>query len=96
MVTREAADALGRPDLGRLTPGAKADMIEIALDDTTMIPRVDESDLITHLVWSGSPAAVRRVWVDGELVATAGRPARIDLAEAAAEVGERARRIAGR
>jgi N-acetylglucosamine-6-phosphate deacetylase len=36
LLSRNPADALGRPDLGRLTPGARADVLELDPDDLSL------------------------------------------------------------
>lgn len=92
MATREAGDVLGRPDLGRLTPGARADMINI--DISPLGPVLEPADLITHVVYSGTPALVRSVWVEGRQVVTDGQPTTVDLEAARREVATRAARLA--
>jgi cytosine/adenosine deaminase-related metal-dependent hydrolase len=59
------ADALGRDDLGRLMPGAKADMIVVDLDDPGLGQFFDP---IQSLVLSGSGRNVRTVIVNGRIV----------------------------
>lgn len=80
------ATALGRSDLGRLAPGAKADVVIINLRTTRYGPARDP---INALVEYGSGADVETVIVDGELVVENGRSTRIDEAElfAQAEAG---------
>jgi 5-methylthioadenosine/S-adenosylhomocysteine deaminase len=56
---------------------------------------VEPSDLLTHLVWSGSPADVRHVWVGGNQVVDDGAVLTVDVEQALAEVEARARRLAG-
>jgi len=92
MATREAADVLGRPDLGRIAPGSRADMILV--DTTPLGPVVETDDLVTHLVYSGTPDLVRTVWVEGRIVVDEGRPLRVDMDAARTEVVQRARRLA--
>ena len=92
MTTREAADVLGRPDLGRLAPGARADMMLI--DTAPLGPVIEPSDLITHVVYSGTPALVRSVWVEGRQVVADGRPTTVDVDAARREVATRAARLA--
>ena len=92
MATREAADVLGRSDLGRLTPGARADMI--AVETETLGPIIESRDILTHLVYSGRPDLVHTVWVEGETVVADGGATGIDVALARREVSQRARRIA--
>lgn len=95
MATSAAADALGRRDLGRLTAGARADMVLIDIDAAGYAPVLDAHGLIGRVVWAGSPASVLSVWVNGAQVVDGGRCVSIDRAEATAEVVARARRLAG-
>ncbi|MGH7827711.1 MAG: amidohydrolase family protein [Candidatus Binatia bacterium] len=80
------ANALGRGDLGRLSPGAKADLVIINLRTTRYGP---VRDPISALVEYGSGADVETVIVDGEIVIESGRSTRIDETElfAQAEAG---------
>lgn len=59
------ADALGRPDLGRLAPGAKADIIIIDMDSFHM-GQVD--DPIRSLVMNGFGTDIRTVIINGRFV----------------------------
>jgi 5-methylthioadenosine/S-adenosylhomocysteine deaminase len=92
MVTREAGTVLGRPDLGTLGPGSRADIVRI--DTGGFVPLVEPGDVVTHLVYSGTPGLVRDVWVEGERVVADGAPTRVDLAGARREATRRARRLA--
>lgn len=92
MATREAGEAMGRPDLGHLGAGARADMVLV--DTSPLGPRVEPDDLLTHLVYSGSPALVDSVWVEGRRVVSSGRPAAVDIDAARREVTSRALRLA--
>jgi 5-methylthioadenosine/S-adenosylhomocysteine deaminase len=96
LATRKGAEALGRPDLGALEPGRRADMVLLRLDDLAFTPLVEERDLVSHLVWSASSRLVESVWVEGEQVVAGGRALRIDEERARAEVDRRARRLAAR
>jgi cytosine/adenosine deaminase-related metal-dependent hydrolase len=80
------ATALGRPDLGRLAAGAKADVVILNLRTTRYGPARDP---INALVEYGSGADVETVIVDGEIVIENGRSTRIDDDElfAQAETG---------
>src|SRR6185503_4804728 len=69
------ANALGRADLGRLAPGAKADVVIINLRTTRYGP---VRDPINALVEYGTGADVETVIVDGEVVVENGRSTRID------------------
>ena len=93
LATRGAGEALGRPDLGVLAPGARADMIAVRLDDPVFVPLLDDEQLIEHLVWSASSRLVTDVWVEGRQVVEEGRCLTVDLEEARAEVEQRARRL---
>ncbi len=62
--TLGGARALGRPDLGHLSPGARADIAVFDLDDTIMAPSIDP---ITTLVTGGSGKVTRAVFVDGRV-----------------------------
>jgi 5-methylthioadenosine/S-adenosylhomocysteine deaminase len=94
MVTREAADAIGRNDLGAIEVGRRADLVHLDLDPIALSPIVEVEDLLTHLVWSGSPALVRDVWIEGRPVVRDGRVITVDVEAVAAEVTVRARRLA--
>jgi 5-methylthioadenosine/S-adenosylhomocysteine deaminase len=94
MVTREAAAAIGRPDLGSLEAGCRADMILVDLDRPELSPVVEPSDLLTHLVWSGTPDFIDTVWVEGRKVVSQGACLTVDTATAVAEVTTRAKRLA--
>jgi cytosine/adenosine deaminase-related metal-dependent hydrolase len=83
------AKALGRDDLGRLAPGAKADIVIVNLR-TTRYGLV--RDPITALVEYGSGADVDTVLVNGEVVIEAGRSTRIDEADLYARADAAARR----
>jgi 5-methylthioadenosine/S-adenosylhomocysteine deaminase len=95
MATSEAADALGRPDLGRLAAGARADMVLLDVEGPSYSPTLPDGDLIGRIVWAGTPQSVRAVWVGGRKVVSEGRCTTIDLVEAQREVNARAVRIAG-
>jgi len=63
--TLAGARALGRDDLGRIAPGAKADIVLVDLDHPSMRP---VRDPLRSLVYSGVAGAVRDVFVNGEQV----------------------------
>ncbi|CAN5800112.1 amidohydrolase [soil metagenome] len=92
MATREAATVLGRDDLGALTAGCRADMLQV--DTATLGPVTEPADLLTHLVYSATPAHVRSVWVGGRQVVADGTNITIDMDSARAEMTQRARRLA--
>ena len=95
MATSGAADCIDRPDLGRLAPGAWADMVVIRGDESALNPVIPgEDDPISRVVWSGSPGAVRSVWVGGRRVVEDGQVISIDTKAVHSEMERRARRLA--
>jgi len=58
------AKALGRSDLGHLSPGARADIAIFRLDDVFMAPSIDP---ITTIVTGGSGKITEAVFVDGRV-----------------------------
>ena len=94
MTTAGAADAIGRHDLGRLTPGARADMVALSGSSALHPVIEEEDDPIARVVWSGSPGAVTDVWVGGNPVVESGAVTTIDRAAAVRELDERAERLA--
>jgi len=95
LATRGAGLALGRPDLGVLAPGARADMMAVDLVGPAFVPLLDDEQLIEHLVWSGSSRLVTDVWVAGRQVVQDRRCLTVDVERACAEVSARARRLRG-
>jgi len=74
--TLGGARALGRSDLGRLSPGARADIAVFALDDAVMTPAIDP---ITTLVAGGSGKVTKAVFTDGRLAMRDRQVAGLDL-----------------
>jgi cytosine/adenosine deaminase-related metal-dependent hydrolase len=68
--TIDAADALGRNDLGRIAPGAKADLVAI---DLRSLHFGAVYDPVAALVANGTGRDVEHVWVDGRAVVCNGR-----------------------
>jgi cytosine/adenosine deaminase-related metal-dependent hydrolase len=83
--TLGAATILGRDDIGRLAPGAKADLVMVDLAHPAMLPCRDP---LKSLVYVAAERAVTDVFVDGVQTVRAGRCLTIDLAAAAAAVHE--------
>jgi len=73
--TLGAARALGREDLGRLAPGAKADLV--VLDGRT-IPMRPLRDPIKNIVYYGGSRSVEHVFVAGRVVVRDGKVPGID------------------
>ena len=73
------ARALGRGDLGHLSPGARADIAVFDLDDTIMAATVDP---ITTIVTGGSGKITRAVFVDGRASMINRKLAGLDMEQA--------------
>ena len=93
LATRGAGEALGRPDLGVLAPGSRADMLAVRLDDPAFVPLLEDAQMIEHLVWSASSRLVTDVWVAGMPVVASGQCLTVDVERARHEVEARARRL---
>jgi len=70
--TEVGADALSRPDLGRIASGRIADLIVVDLGGPHVQP---VRDPIRNLVWNATPADVRLVMVDGRILVHEGKVA---------------------
>jgi 5-methylthioadenosine/S-adenosylhomocysteine deaminase len=77
MATIGGAATLGRDDLGRLSVGAKADIVLVDLDHPGMAPMRDP---LRSLIFSAGHAAIRHVFVDGQRTVADGTPTLIDVA----------------
>lgn len=89
--TLGGARFLGRSDIGRLSPGAKADIVLVDLDHPLMRPVWDP---LRSLVYSAAERAVRDVYVDGRLVVHDHQMVNFDMNETAREVQLSQARIA--
>jgi cytosine/adenosine deaminase-related metal-dependent hydrolase len=87
MATAGGAACLGRDDIGRLSPGARADVVVWPADDLTDIP-----DPVDGLVL-GPDRRARHVYVEGQLVVEDGQLTGMDLDAARVDLGRRARRL---
>ena len=79
--TLGGARSLGRDDIGRLAPGAKADIIVIALDGGGTLRFGPVRDPIKSLVDCGIGDDVETVIVDGKMCIEDGRSPAIDFAD---------------
>ena len=77
--TAGGARALLREDLGRLAPGAKADLVLVDLKNPWMMPARDP---LRSLIFHAADRAVRDVYVGGEQVVAGGRVLTLDQAGA--------------
>lgn len=77
--TIAGADALNRPDLGRIAPGSKADIAVFDMADRMIAPRIDP---VQTLVYGATGRVTRATIVDGRLSMRDGQVAGIDLAAA--------------
>jgi len=68
--TLGGARALGRDDLGRIAPGAKADLVLWKGASWGMTPLRDP---VKNIVYNATAEDIDRVWVDGRLVVDGGR-----------------------
>jgi formiminoglutamate deiminase len=71
--------ALGWADAGRIAPGARADLVTVALD-SVRLAGADPATALESVVFAASAADVRHVVVDGNPVVADGRHATIDVA----------------
>jgi 5-methylthioadenosine/S-adenosylhomocysteine deaminase len=95
LATGAAADAVGRPDLGQLAPGRRADLVHVDTRDLVFEPVGDPGDVLAHLVWSGAGRHVRDVWVGGRPVVRNGASTTVDTEALRLDVAARAARLAG-
>lgn len=74
-----AANALNRDDIGRLAPGAKADIVLVDLSHPLMVPLRDP---LKNLIYTATDKPIRDVYVDGKLVVAGRKVLTIDRAAA--------------
>jgi len=96
LATGAAADAIGRPDLGQLVVGRRADLVHVDTGNLAFEPVLTPPDLLAHLVWSGGGRFVRDVWVGGRQVVAGGVCTTVDVAALRTDVAARAARLAVR
>lgn len=87
---RVAGEAFGERLLGRLVPGAPADVVVLRYPAVTP---VDASTLAAHWLFGMGAGSVRDVIVAGDLVVRDGRPVRVDADALAAETRDGAIRL---
>jgi 5-methylthioadenosine/S-adenosylhomocysteine deaminase len=91
MATSGGAEAVGLGDnIGTLSVGMRADVIQVSFDDVHFVPTYD---VISHLVYVADEQDVASVTVDGKLLMRDGEFLTIDTERVAKEAAEIAARI---
>lgn len=88
--TAVGADALMRPDLGRVAVGAKADLLVFDLFKAHLQPVWDP---VKNVIWKGTSADIALVMVDGKPVVERGRLLTADEGEIIEAASKAARKI---
>ena len=88
--TSNGAQALGRHDLGRIAPGAKADFVLVDLEHPTMRPVYEP---LRTLIYSADDSAIRDVWISGQRIVADGVVTTIDLEAATAALEKAQARV---
>lgn len=83
------ARALGRDDVGRLSVGAKADLVLVDMSNPIMCP---SRDPLRSLIFTAADRAVRDVFVDGNRVVENRRVLTLDYEDASQRLQQAARR----
>lgn len=89
--TAEGAASLGWPDLGRITPGAPADLVTLRTD-TPRLAGINPAHALDHVVFAATAADVSHVMVNGRVIVRDGQHVMVPdvpaaLAKAVAAVG---------
>ena len=90
MATAGAADILHRPDLGRLAPGCRADIVLVDVTHPAMRPAHDP---VRSLIYAAGDRAIQAVYVDGALVVDRGQVLTMDYPAAAEALHEAQQRM---
>lgn len=93
MATVGGADALGRPDLGRLATGCKADIVLVRCDTFKASPVYDP---FKFLVLSATGDDVDQVIVNGRTVVEDGKVLAVDMPSSTRRLNEAAQRVRAR
>lgn len=88
--TLGGAKALGRDDLGRIAPGAKADLLFWAGQSLWMTPLRDP---IRNIVYNAQAEDIRHVMIDGEMVMQDRKLTNIDEDQVTADLQAAAERM---
>jgi cytosine/adenosine deaminase-related metal-dependent hydrolase len=84
------ATALGRDDIGRLAPGAKADFVLVDLKNPFMMP---VRDPLRSLIYTAADRAIRDVYIAGTRVVRSGEMLTMDHAGALEALTEAQQRM---
>ncbi len=84
------ARALGRDDIGRLSPGCRADLVLVDITHPMMRPTHDP---VRNLIYAAGDRAILAVYVDGQAVVRDGRVLTMDYPAAAQALHEAQARI---
>lgn len=84
------AAALGRDDIGRLAPGAKADLVLVDLKNPFMMPARDP---LRSLIYTAADRAIRDVYIAGERVVRNGKVLTLNHADALEALTEAQQRM---
>lgn len=90
MATVGGADALGRPDLGRLAAGCKADVVLVRIDTFKASPLYDP---FKFLVLAATGEDVDQVIVDGETIVKGGEPCNVNRPKATSRLNDAAHSV---
>lgn len=90
MATVGGANALNRPDLGRLAAGCKADIVTVRIDTPKAAPVYDP---FKFLVLTASGDDVDRVIVDGRTLVEGGEVLTLDVPDAVRRLNEASERV---
>ncbi len=90
MATTGGADALGRPDLGRLAKGCRADIVLVRIDTPKAAPVYDP---FKFLVLTANGEDVDRVIVDGMTIVEGGEVQTLDVPAAVRRLNEASKRV---
>src|SRR5258708_5183760 len=88
--TAGGAAALGRDDIGRLAPGAKADIVLVDLKNPFMMPARDP---LRSLIYTAADRAIRDVYIAGTQVVRNGKVLTLDHAGALEALTEAQQRM---
>jgi 5-methylthioadenosine/S-adenosylhomocysteine deaminase len=89
-VTLNAAKALGREDIGRIAPGAKADLVVVNTQQTHLCPHRDP---LKALIYHANRNDIEMVIVDGKILMEGRKVLTVDEEEIISKANETAHRL---